>query len=107
MQRACTVEEVCHAIIFLTSQHSKKLTGHIMNVDGGKNLTIRGQHTWYGMNEDQTRGFEVGESTSVIDFFKTKLRGRINTNGKIVNSSNPDVNQFVEQNSTSLWGKKD
>lgn len=78
-----------------------------MNVDGGKNLTIRGQHTWYGMNEDQTRGFEVGESTSVIDFFKTKLRGRINTNGKIVNSSNPDVNQFVEQNSTSLWGKKD
>ena len=30
---------------------------------------MRGQHTWYGMSGDQNRAFEVGESTSVVDFF--------------------------------------
>lgn len=52
MQRAATVEEVCHAIIHLTSQHSKKITGQIIRVDGGKHLTVRGQATWHGMNDD-------------------------------------------------------
>lgn len=41
-QRCCTVEDVCEAIIWLTSQHSRKTTGQILNVDGGKHLTIRG-----------------------------------------------------------------
>jgi hypothetical protein len=60
-------------------------------------LTIRGQHTWYGMKNDINRGFEVGESTSIIDFFKQKLRPNISeTNGVIINSKNPDINQFVE-----------
>lgn len=36
------------------------------------------------------------------------MRGKLGGgNGKIINPANPDVNQFVEQNSTSLWGKKD
>lgn len=108
MGRAANIEEVCQAVIHLTSQHSKKVTGQILNVDGGKNLTVRGQHTWYGMTDDQNRGFEVGESTSVVDFFRQKLRPRTGTtNGRIINGSNPDVNAFVEQNSTSLWAKKD
>ena len=63
-----------------------------MHVDGGKNLSIRGQHTWYGMHDDQNRGFEIGESTSVMDFVRSKIRGRGGGNGKIINSSNPDVN---------------
>jgi len=42
MGRCATVEEVCHAIVHLTSQHSKKMTGQIVNVDGGKHLTVRG-----------------------------------------------------------------
>lgn len=42
MGRTCRIEEVCHAIIHLTSQHGYKITGQIINIDGGKNLTIRG-----------------------------------------------------------------
>jgi len=70
MQRVASVEEVCQAIINLTSQHSKKITGQIIKVDGGKSLSVRGQHTWWGMNDDQNRGLEVGESSSIIDFFR-------------------------------------
>lgn len=107
MGRAANIEEVCQAVIHLTSQHGKKITGQILNVDGGKNLTVRGQHTWYGMNDDQNRGFEVGESTSVVDFFRQKLRPRTgNTNGKVIGGAG-DVYQFVEKNSTSMWAKKD
>ena len=105
MGRPGNIEEICQAVIHLTSQHSKKITGQIINVDGGKNLTVRGQHTWYGMNDDQNRGFEVGESTSVVDFFRQKFRSTP-ANGRIFNAGG-DVNQFVEKNSTSLWAKKD
>ena len=44
------------------------------------------------MLDDQNRGFEIGESTSVMDFLRTKIRGKTGGNGKIINSSNPDVN---------------
>jgi len=57
------------------------------------------------MSDDQNRGFEVGESTGIVDFFKMKLRPKSSQNGKIINGENP--NEFVEKNSTSLWGKKD
>jgi len=57
------------------------------------------------MTDDQNRGFEVGESTGIVDFFKMKLRPKSSQNGKIINSHNN--NEFVEKNSTSLWGKKD
>ncbi len=33
------VAEIANAIIFLTSEEAKKITGHIMKVDGGKSLT--------------------------------------------------------------------
>lgn len=52
MGRAATVEEVCEVIIHLTSQHSKKVTGQVIKVDGGKSLTIRGQQSWQGMSDD-------------------------------------------------------
>lgn len=42
MARPANIEEVCQAIIHLTSQHTRKITGQIWHVDGGKNLTIRG-----------------------------------------------------------------
>ena len=84
MGRVCNIEEVCHAIIHLTSQHAKKITGQILHVDGGKNLSVRGQQTWYGMTDDQNRGFEVGESTGIVDFFKMKLRPKSSQNGKMI-----------------------
>ena len=48
VQRLATCPEVAKAIIYLTSEHSKKITGHIMRVDGGKALTSKGQQDWYG-----------------------------------------------------------
>jgi len=60
------------------------------------------------MNDDQNRGLEVGESSSVVDFLRSKLRKRQGTvNGTIINKGNPDTASFVEQNSTSQWAKKD
>jgi len=47
----------------LSDQHSKKITGQILNVDGGKNLTVRGQMPWYGMppgKEGKSWGLEAG-----------------------------------------------
>ena len=43
MNRVGNATEVAKAIIFLTSEHGMKITGHIMKVDGGKSLTTRGQ----------------------------------------------------------------
>ena len=58
------------------------------------------------MTDDQNRGFEVGESTGVVDYLKMKIRTvKGGKNGKIIHGENP--NEFVEKNSTSLWGKKD
>jgi enoyl-[acyl-carrier-protein] reductase (NADH) len=42
MGRFVSVEEVCQAVIHLTSQHSKMITGQCIAVDGGKSKTIRG-----------------------------------------------------------------
>lgn len=50
IQRVATAPEVAKAIIYLSSEHAKKITGHIMRVDGGKALTSRGQQDWYGMS---------------------------------------------------------
>jgi len=55
--RVATVEEVAKAIIFLTSEQSSKITGHIMKVDGGKTLTTSSFIPWYGM-EKMNRRFE-------------------------------------------------
>lgn len=107
MGRTANIEEVCQAIIHLSSQHSRMVTGQIVHVDGGKNLTVRGQHAWYGMHEGTGKAFEVGESSSVLDFFKAKMRGNGNAAPVVMNQNNPDVAAFVEANSTSLWAKKD
>ena len=49
MARIGMISEVSRAIIFLTSNSAKNITGHVMSVDGGKALTSRGQHDWFGM----------------------------------------------------------
>ena len=45
MQRRADFIEVCKTIIHLTSQNSLKITGQVINVDGGKHLTTLGQFT--------------------------------------------------------------
>ena len=82
--KVCTVEEVSQVIIHLTSQHSKKITGQIVNVDGGKSLTTRGQHTWLGLMDNQMKGLEVGETSGIVDFARgkyTKALGSAKRNG--------------------------
>ena len=66
--RIVRIEEVCQAIIHLTSQHSKKISGIVKYIDGAKHLTTRGQHTWHGLKADKLRAFEVGETNSVMDY---------------------------------------
>ena len=40
--------EVAKAVIFLTSEMARTITGHVMRVDGGKTLTSKGHQDWYG-----------------------------------------------------------
>jgi hypothetical protein len=49
------------------------MTGQILKVDGGKNLTIRGQRQWNGMPVHEKKVFEVGESSSFLDFVAEKF----------------------------------
>lgn len=76
---------------------------------GGKNLTIRGQHTWRGLHKDLTRGLEVGESNSIMDFIRSKYRDNNDEHAKIVNYQNrfKNVNDFVIENTKSKWASKD
>lgn len=39
LQRTAKVEEVAKAIIFLASEKARRITGHVLKVDGGKALT--------------------------------------------------------------------
>ena len=49
------------------------------------------------MNDDQNRGLEVGESSSVVDFLRSKMRKRTGAvNGAVINSKNPDIASFIE-----------
>ena len=66
MARLGLSTEVAKAIIFLTSEHAVKITGHVMRVDGGRSLTSRGQLDWYGW-QYMNRKFEQ-ESSSYYTF---------------------------------------
>ena len=66
MARLGLANEVSKAIIFLTSEHATKMTGHIMKVDGGRSLSSRGQTDWYGW-QYMNRKFEQ-ESTSYYTY---------------------------------------
>ena len=64
---------------------AKKITGHIMRVDGGKALTSRGQTDWYGM-QYMNRKFEQEESAYYHYMLKKKQvkkipQGRVGLEG--------------------------
>jgi len=75
LQRIATVEEVARAIIFLTSENARTITGHIMKVDGGKSLTSSGYVPWYGV-ETMNRRFEP-DYLSNINYWLTKGREKV------------------------------
>ena len=70
MARVGKAVEIAKAIIFLTSEHAQKVTGHVMKVDGGKSLTSRGQQDWYGW-QYMNRKFEQ-EATSYYTYMVYK-----------------------------------
>lgn len=55
-------EDVAKAIVFLTSEMSKKITGHVLKVDGGKSLTGIHSVKWYG-SEIMNRRFEASDNS--------------------------------------------
>jgi len=64
LQRVARVEEVAKAIIFLCSEKARRITGHVLKVDGGKTLTQAGFIPWYGMDV-MSRRFEPDFMTKV------------------------------------------
>ena len=50
---------------------AKKITGHIMKVDGGKTLTSRGQKDWYGA-QFMSRKFEQDDRSYYNYMLKAK-----------------------------------
>jgi NAD(P)-dependent dehydrogenase (short-subunit alcohol dehydrogenase family) len=46
--RMATPDDVARAIVFLSSNRSSTITGHIMKVDGGRSLTSSGWTAWRG-----------------------------------------------------------
>ena len=48
MKRLAQLEEVCKTIIHLSHVHAYKVTGQILQVDGGLHLTSRGLREWRG-----------------------------------------------------------
>lgn len=59
LDRKLYPEDVAKAIVFLSSDQAKRITGHVLKVDGGKSLTHMGSAThWYG-TEVMNRRFEA------------------------------------------------
>ena len=58
MHRIVLPEEVAKAIVFLASDKAKRITGHILKIDGGKSLTSLSTVDWYG-TDVMNRRFEA------------------------------------------------
>ena len=101
MQRVAHETEVAKAVIFLTCEHSRKITGHVMRVDGGKGITSRGQADWYGwlyMN----RKFEQEGSKSYLNY-KMYHKG---PEPLRPNADEDQIDDYVNDIQTSKWAIK-
>lgn len=58
MHRIVLPEDVAKAIVFLASDKAKRITGHILKVDGGKSLTSLSTVDWFG-TDVMNRRFEA------------------------------------------------
>ena len=105
MQNICTVQSLCDVIVHMCSQHAYTMTGQNLNVDGGKNLTVRGLQTWLGLNRNQKRGLELNQSAGIKDLTVSKLQQLTNKHGQFVKKQ--DVEETVKENLVSQWGAND
>ena len=99
LKRFGKVEEVAKAIIFLTSEHASKITGHIMKVDGGKTLTMSGYSHWYGA-EMMNRRFEPQPLLSEMNY---KMKGDKSKAKKPPTDFTAHGDDWITELQTSNW----
>jgi len=77
LHRIALPEEVAKAIVFLASDKAKRITGHVLKVDGGKSLTSSSTINWYG-TDVMNRRFEVPEGgISTLNHYWKKVKRSI------------------------------
>lgn len=91
------MEEVARAIIFMTSENARTITGHIMKVDGGKSLTSSGYVPWYGV-ETMNRRFEP-DYLSNVNHWLTKGREKVKQS-----RHPPGSEEWINEMQNSNWG---
>jgi hypothetical protein len=100
MHRTVYPEEVAKAIVFLSSDKARRITGHVMKVDGGKSLTSLSTVDWYG-TDVMNRRFESSQGgiSQVKNIWK-KVKQTIWNPGK---GAHPGSAEWVSAYQTSNW----
>jgi len=74
LHRIALPEEVAKAIVFLSSEKAKRITGHVLKVDGGKSLTSSSTIDWYG-SDVMNRRYEAAKGgISRINYYWKSIR---------------------------------
>ena len=87
-------EDIVKVIIFLASKRSKKITGQIIKVDGGRSLTSSGYIHYKGMLNMNSKLEPDGEKIN-----KDKLYSVLNNKNQIMDkpiTNKSELKQFVE-----------
>ena len=74
LHRIVLPEEVAKAIVFLSSDKSKRVTGHILKVDGGKSLTSSSTIDWYGSDVMSRRYEAAAGGVSKFNYFWKNMK---------------------------------
>lgn len=90
-------------MIFLTSQDALKITGHVMHVDGGRQLTSRGHQDWYG-SLHMNRLFEQDGLAALSQ----QLNNMVKPPTTVPKPQDPeDLFEWVEAIQGSAWSNRD
>lgn len=77
MHKTVTPEQVGKAIVFLTSDKAKRITGQVLKVDGGRSLTSLATIDWYG-TEVMNRRFEPHDGgVSKIKYYWKQMKDKV------------------------------
>ena len=105
LHRVVLPEEVAKAIIFLSSDKSKRVTGHVVKVDGGKALTNSSTIDWYGSDVMNRRyESEAGGVTKFNYFWKNTKESLFKSKSKPSESN--DLAPWINEKQVSKWATK-
>jgi hypothetical protein len=100
MHRTVYPEEVAKAIVFLSSDKARRITGHVMKVDGGKSLTSLSTVDWYG-TDVMNRRFESSQGgLSKVKYLWKNVKQTIWNPGK---GAPEGSSEWVAAYQTSNW----